>query len=258
MSYAEEVNRFWGKESVREQAFTDIWSNEINNVFADVANYYDRVNRVASLGLIGWFRRSFISMMDVKPGQKVLDVCAGTNAVGIALLEKEPGLEVNAVDRSEDMQRVGQEQAKAKGFHIDSTITDVHTLPFPDNHFDVVTIQFASRHVKLIELFKEIKRVLKPGGHFYHSDMLRPGNKFVAKSYFAYLTACVSFVAWMFKSNKYALGCKKYFVDALKMFYSPEEMSQLLYDLGFTDVVSKSQLGGVVGSHKAKKPEASE
>ena len=256
--YIEEVERFGGRESVREQAFTNIWSNEINNVFADVANYYDRVNRVASLGLIGWFRSSFISMIDVKPEQKVLDVCAGTNAVGIALLKKQPNLNVNAVDRSEDMQRVGQEQAKALGFNIDSTITDVHTLPFPDNHFDVVTIQFASRHLKLIPLIKEIKRVLKPGGHFYHSDMLRPSNKLVEKSYFAYLTACVSVVAWLFKSNQYALGCKKYFVDALKMFYSPEEMSQLLYDLGFTEVSSKSLLGGVVGSHKAKKPEVSE
>ncbi|GMR19804.1 MAG: bifunctional demethylmenaquinone methyltransferase/2-methoxy-6-polyprenyl-1,4-benzoquinol methylase UbiE [Gammaproteobacteria bacterium] len=251
MSYAEKINKFGGRESVREQAFANIWSNEINNVFADVANYYDRVNRVASLGLIDWFRNSFISTIEVKPEQRVLDVCAGTNAVGIALLQKQPSLKVHAVDRSEEMQRVGQEQANARGFHIDSTITDVHTLPFPDNYFDVVTIQFASRHLKLIPVIKEIKRVLKPGGHFYHSDMLRPSNRLVEKAYFAYLTACVSVVAWAFKSNKYALGCKKYFVDALRMFYSPEEMTQLLYDLGFTAVSSKSLLGGVVGSHKA-------
>lgn len=251
MSYAEEVNKFRGRESIREEAFANIWSNEINGVFADVAGYYDRVNRIASLGLIDWFRKSFISTIDVKPEQRVLDVCAGTNAVGIALLQKQPSLEVYAVDRSEEMQRVGQENAKALGFHINSTITDVHTLPFPDNHFDVVTIQFASRHLKLIPLIKEIKRVLKPGGAFYHSDMLRPSNKLVEKAYFAYLTACVSVVAWVFNSNKYALGCKKYFVDALKMFYSPEEMTQLLYDQGFAAVSSKSLLGGVVGSHKA-------
>lgn len=251
MSYVEELNKFAGRESVREQAFANIRSNEINGVFADVAGYYDRVNSVASLGLIGWFRKSFISSIEVKPEQRVLDVCAGTNAVGIALLQKEPSLKIHAVDRSEEMQRVGQERAKARGFHIDSTITDVHTLPFPDNHFDVVTIQFASRHLKLITLIKEIKRVLKPGGHFYHSDMLRPGNRLVEEAYFVYLTACVSVVAWVFKSNQYALGCKKYFVDALRMFYSPEEMTQLLYDQGFATVSSKSLLGGVVGSHKA-------
>ncbi|HEC12480.1 MAG TPA: methyltransferase domain-containing protein [Acidiferrobacteraceae bacterium] len=251
MEHVSELDKFSGREIAREQAFSEIWSKEINNVFADVAYYYDRVNRAASLGMIDWFRRSFVSTIDLKPKQRVLDVCAGTNAVGIALLKKQPDLEVYAVDRSAEMQSVGQENAKARGFHIDSTITDVHTLPFPDNYFDVVTIQFASRHLRLIEVIREIKRVLKPGGHFYHSDMLRPSNKIVAKAYFAYLTACVSVVAWMFKSNQYALGCKKYFVDALKMFYSPEEMSQLLFDQGFTTVTSKSLLGGVVGSHKA-------
>jgi len=252
MSQAEEINsKFSGREIAREQAFGGIWLSEINEVFADVATYYDRVNRVASLGLIDWFRRSFISTIEVKPQQRVLDVCAGTNAVGIALLKKQPSLEVYAVDRSLEMQRVGQEQANAHGFCIDSTITDVHALPFPDNHFDIVTIQFASRHLRLITLIGEIRRVLKPGGHFYHSDMLRPSNKLLEKAYFIYLTACVSAVAWMFRSNKYALGCKKYFVDALKMFYSPEEMTQLLYEQGFTTVSDTSLLGGVVGSHKA-------
>lgn len=252
MSPPEELTAFWGRETARAQAFSNIWENEINNVFADVANYYDRVNHVASLGLINWFRRSFISTIDVKPQQKVLDVCAGTNAIGLALLQKEPGLEVYAVDRSADMQRVGQENAKAQGFHIDSTISDVHVLPYPDNHFDVVTLQFASRHLRLITVLKEVKRVLKPGGHFYHSDMLRPGNKLLEKAYFTYLTACVSIVAWIYNSNKYALGCKKYFVDALKLFYSPEEMTQLLYDQGFSAVSSKPLLGGVVGFHKAE------
>ncbi len=251
MPYAEKIDKFRHRESIREQAFSSIWSNEINNVFVDVASYYDRVNRVASLGLIDWFRKSFISTIEVKPQQRVLDVCAGTNAVGIALLKKQPSLKVYAVDRSKEMQRVGREQAKLLGFHIDSTITDVHTLPFPDNHFDVVTIQFASRHLKLITVIKEIKRVLKPGGHFYHSDMLRPSNRLLEKAYFAYLTACVLVVAWVFKSNRYAMGCKKYFVDALKMFYSSDDMTQLLYDQGFTIVTSQSLLGGVVGSHKA-------
>ncbi|GMR07922.1 MAG: bifunctional demethylmenaquinone methyltransferase/2-methoxy-6-polyprenyl-1,4-benzoquinol methylase UbiE [Gammaproteobacteria bacterium] len=251
MSYAEEINKFGGRELIREQAFANIWSNEINEVFANVASYYDSVNRVASLGLIGWFRKSFISTIEVKPQQRVLDVCAGTNAVGIALLQKQSSLKVHAVDRSEEMQRIGQKNANAQGLHIESTITDVHTLPFPDNYFDVVTIQFASRHLKLITVIKEIKRVLKPGGHFYHCDMLRPSNKLVEKAYFSYLTACVSIVAWAFKSNKYALGCKKYFVDALRMFYSPEEMTQLLYEQGFVTVSSKPLLGGVVGCHKA-------
>lgn len=253
MSQAEEVTKFWIKETARAKAFADIWENQINAVFVDVATYYDKVNQVASLGLINWFRNSFISMIELQPQYRVLDVCAGTNAVGIALLKKHPDLQVFAVDRSAEMQGVGQENARQLGLHIDSTITDVHRLPYPDNHFDVVTLSFASRHLKLITVIDEIRRVLKPGGHFYHNDMLRPGNRFVEKAYLGYLNACVSFVAWKFNSDKHAKGCKNYFVEAIRLFYSPEELTQLLYEQGFVSVSSKPLLGGVVCAHKAVK-----
>ncbi len=241
------------KENSRKDSFNHIWNEELNEVFADVADYYDSANYVASLGLWGLFRNSFISTIELESGQKVLDVCAGTNAVGIAMMEKQPDIQVNAIDRSEDMQRVGRERAEKKGFHIDSTIGDVHHLPFPDNHFDVVTLQFASRHLQIITVFEEIKRVLKPGGHFYHSDMLRPKNKLVGKIHYAYLRLCLTATAWIFSSGSAALNCRKYFVNALSMFYSADELSALLEHLGFADVSSKTLLGGLLGFHKALK-----
>jgi ubiquinone/menaquinone biosynthesis C-methylase UbiE len=139
--------------------------------------------------------------VDIKPQQKVLDVCAGTNAIGVALLKREPTLDVHAMDRSAEMQAVGQENAKALGFTIKSTIGDVHTLPFPDNHFDVVTLQFASRHLRVREVFSEILRVLKPGGHFHHSDMLRPRNPIVKNLYYAYLRTCLNFTSLIVGSS---------------------------------------------------------
>ena len=51
------------------------------------------------------------------PGERVLDVCAGTSAIGIALLKREPTLEVHAIDRSAAMQEVGRQRADALGFH---------------------------------------------------------------------------------------------------------------------------------------------
>jgi len=242
------------REQAREQRFSEIWTQDLDDVFADVARYYDRANHVASLGLWNWFLDTFMSIIDVKPGAVVLDVCAGTNAVGIALLKREPTLQVQAIDRSAEMQAVGRQRAAALDFDIGSIIDDVHTLPFPDNSFDIVTLQWASRHLRVMEVFKEIHRVLKPGGHFYHCDMLRPANRTVESLYYSYLRFCLAFTGFVFRSSTAALNCKKYFINALSMFYSADELSALLQELGYTDVSHKSIFGGMIGCHRAAKP----
>lgn len=254
MANGEHAIPFSTREDNREQQFKQVWVEELDDVFADVARYYDRANHVASLGLWNWFRNRFISTIDVRSGQKMLDVCAGTNAIGIALLKKQPGLQVHAMDRSKAMQAVGQESARKFGMHIDSTIGDVHTLPFPDNHFDVVTLQYASRHLRIMDVCCEIRRVLKPGGHFYHCDMMRPTNKIVEWSYYVYLRFCLNFTALLFRSSTSAHGCKEYFINALRMFYSANEFSDLLRDAGFEEVSMQTLLVGMIGYHRATKP----
>jgi demethylmenaquinone methyltransferase/2-methoxy-6-polyprenyl-1,4-benzoquinol methylase len=244
------------REIAREARFNEVWSQELDRVFADVAPYYDQANYVASLGLWGLFRESFLDTIRVSAGQRVLDVCAGTNAIGIGLLEREPGLEVHAIDRSAPMQDVGRASAERKGFHIHSVIGDVHHLPFPDEHFDVVTLQFASRHLRVHRVFSEIRRVLKPGGHFYHCDMLRPANPIVEGLYYTYLRFCLTFTAVVFGSGESALNCRKYFIDALQMFYSAEELSTVLRDLGYRDVREKTILAGMMAFHRSAKPAA--
>jgi demethylmenaquinone methyltransferase/2-methoxy-6-polyprenyl-1,4-benzoquinol methylase len=244
------------RESIREERFNEVWSRQLNAVFADVAPYYDRANQVASLGLWNWFRDGFLDTIDVRPGYRVLDVCAGTNAIGIGLLEREPRLDVHAIDRSEAMQRVGRQRARAQGFHIDSVLGDVHHLPFPDNHFDIVTLQFASRHLRVKRVFTEILRVLKPGGRFHHCDMLRPANPLVETMYYTYLRFCLSFTAVVFNSGPAALNCRDYFIDALQMFYSPQELSTLLRDLGYKYVRVSTVFAGMLAFHTAVKPAA--
>ncbi len=242
------------RESLRQQRFADIWSSQLDDVFADVAPYYDRANDIAAFGFFGHFRKRFMSTITLQSGERVLDVCAGTNAVGIALLEREPTLEVHAMDRSAHMQAVGRQRAEARGFHITSKIGDVTRLPFPDNHFDVVTLQFASRHLMVREVFTEILRVLKPGGRFHHSDMLRPANPVVKQLYYAYLRLSLAVTSRAFGSGTAAHGCKQYFIDALELFYTPEELSVVLRELGFVDVTVHTVFFGMLGFHRGVKP----
>lgn len=241
------------RERARRDEFTPIWQDTLNAVFADVAPYYDVASDVASLGLCSRWRRHFTSWVDLCPGNKVLDVCAGTNGVGIALLTRQPKLEVFAIDRSAAMQEVGGQRARARGFHIESVIQDVHTLPFPDQSFDVVTLQFASRHLRVVDVFSEIWRVLRPGGSFYHCDMLNPENPLVKRLYGAYLKACVSSTALAFRSGSEAWSCRDYFVRGIELFYTEAELTRLLKRVGFDAVASKSAPGGIVAAHRATK-----
>ncbi|MEW7973172.1 MAG: class I SAM-dependent methyltransferase [Candidatus Thiodiazotropha endolucinida] len=244
---------FQNRENVRRQAFESIWESQIDAVFSDVAAVYDRANDFASLGILNGLRRRFIATIDVSPGQRVLDVCAGTNVIGIDLLKKEPNLDIYAVDRSDAMQKVGSDRAAQQGFDIKGHICDVHRLPFPDNHFDVVTLQYATRHLRVIDVFSEINRVLKPGGHFYHFDMLRPASKIIEEAYCLYLRGCLKTISWAIRVGPEARNCCDYFIDAIRLFYSTEELSRLLSELGFSDVIGKPLLGGTVAIHKACK-----
>jgi demethylmenaquinone methyltransferase / 2-methoxy-6-polyprenyl-1,4-benzoquinol methylase len=241
------------RESARTRAFESVWKHELDAVFADVARYYDRANVFATLGWLDYLRSRFLSTVAVKPNDKILDVCAGTNVIGIDLLRREPSLRIYAIDRSRAMQEAGREAARSHGFDINASIEDVHRLPFPDNSFDAVTLQWATRHLRVIEVFSEIHRVLKPGGYFYHCDMLRPANKLVENAYCLYLTVCVSLISRAFGSGAAALRCRRYFTEAIRMFYSTEELSKLMTELGYVDVVGKSVLFGTVGFHKARK-----
>ncbi len=242
------------REQIREERFRAVWNQQLDAVFADVAPYYDRANQVASLGLWQSFLRVFMSTVEVHPGERVLDVCAGTNAVGIALLQREPTLEVHAMDRSMEMQAVGKARAEARGLHIDGVIGDVHHLPFPDHTFDVVTLQYASRHLRVDRVFSEILRVLKPGGRFHHCDMLRPGNLLVERMYFLYLRMTLFFTGFWFRSSPAALECKRYFIRTLSMFYSAEELADVMRTTGFQDVSYRTILAGMIGCHRGVKP----
>jgi demethylmenaquinone methyltransferase/2-methoxy-6-polyprenyl-1,4-benzoquinol methylase len=152
------------------------------------------------------------------------------------------------------MQTVGQQRAAEFGVQVKSTIGDVHALPFPDNHFDIVTLQFASRHLRVREVFGEIRRVLKPGGRFYHSDLLRPRNPIVKKLYYGYLKGCLGITGLIVGSGQAAVQAKQYFMDALELFSTSEELSILLRELGYSEVRADTVFHGMIGFHRATKP----
>ncbi len=238
------------RENIREQKFKETWNGVLGDAFTDLSSYYDAANNVASLGMWNKWRKDFTSGIALTPGMRVLDVCAGTNAVSIQLLKKQPELRITTIDRSQAMQEVGEERIRRLGFEVESVISDVHKLPFPDNTFDTVILEAASRHLRLVEVFSEVLRVLKPGGSFHHCDMLKPSSKLLEQAYLTYLKASMFATGRIFRSKGNVWSCADYFIEAIREFYTPEELSRLMRYVGFVDVTDRSIFGGIVAFHE--------
>jgi demethylmenaquinone methyltransferase / 2-methoxy-6-polyprenyl-1,4-benzoquinol methylase len=248
------------KEAQRKEKLERFWESDIQSVFSDVAEQYDVANDFASFGTWRRVQSQFIQTIQLFDDAEVLDLCAGTNAVGIDLLSKNGTIKLTAADQSEAMQKTGAARAAKKGFSIKSVITNAHDLPFDDNHFDVVTLKAATRHLEVPVAFRQVFRVLKPGGRFFHCDLAKPKSRLLTAIYKAYWMTMLPLTAWVFfrggrffKSKKEGVGGSQYFVDAIDLFYTPEEMTAVLEATGFKNIKVKLLFGGTVAIHQAQK-----
>ena len=255
MSISEDLLK---REDLRSQLFGETWRTLIPEVFRDVPTYYDQGNAVASLGTCACWSSIFATAVHkhLPRSAKVLDVCSGTHDIPLKLLALDPTLDIHTVDGSAHMTAEGQRRARERDLKIDARVCDAHVLPFPDNSFDAVTLQFASRHLEIIRAFKEIHRVLKPGGIFCHNDMLRPASRIVEVPYLAYLRFSVWFTAKLFRSSAESMMCVGYFADAIRHFYKPRELDQLLNEIDFVGIENRDFLTGVMSYHISRKPTA--
>ena len=249
---------FLKREDLRSHLFRETWRNLIPEVFRDVPTYYDKGNAVASLGNCARWSNKFASAIHkhLPRGASVLDVCSGTHDIPLRLLALDPTLQIHAVDGSAHMLAEGQRRAGERNLTIDAHVCDAHGLPFPDNSFDAVTLQFASRHLEIIKAFKEIYRVLKPGGVFCHNDMLRPASRIVEIPYLVYLRFSVWFTAMIFGSSAQSKKCVGYFANAIRHFYTPRELELLLDEVGFAGIESCDFLTGALTYHISRKPKS--
>ena len=249
---------FLKKEDLRSHLFRETWRNLIPEVFRDVPTYYDKGNAVASLGNCSRWSNKFAAAIrrHLPPGASVLDVCSGTHDIPLRLFSLDPTLQVHAVDRSAHMTAEGQRRARERNLVIQARVCDAHVLPFPDNSFDAVTLQFASRHLQIIKAFKEIHRVLKPGGIFCHNDMLRPESRLLEIPYLVYLRFSVWFTALIFGSSAQSKKCVGYFANAIRHFYTPRELEALFNEVGFAGIETRGFLSGVMSYHISRKPKS--
>ena len=150
---------------------------DVAAMFDDVARRYDLTNDILSLGQDRRWRRDVIEAVDPRPGERVLDLAAGTGTSSQPFADR--GARVVPCDFSLGMLQVG----KQKHPWLPLTAGDATKLPFKDDTFDAVTISFGLRNVQDFDTaLREMHRVTRPGGrvviceHEGASDLGKDGN----------------------------------------------------------------------------------
>jgi demethylmenaquinone methyltransferase/2-methoxy-6-polyprenyl-1,4-benzoquinol methylase len=142
-------------------------AGKVQRVFTSVANKYDVMNDVMSMGIHRIWKEAMMDWLAPRLGQKLLDVAGGTGDISFKFLKRAGSGHATVLDITENMLTEGRKRAEANQMleSLDWVVGDAMALPFADNSFDVYTISFGIRNVtRPQEALNEAFRVLRPGG----------------------------------------------------------------------------------------------
>ena len=215
--------------------------DDVSKMFDDVANRYDFLNDLLSLGRTKAWRRAVTSIIAPKPGMKILDIAAGTGSSSRPLVDK--GAEVTALDFSRGMIEQGRKQNK----NINFVQGDALKLPFEDNSFEVTTISFGLRNTSSTEIaLKEALRVTKDGGRIVVAEFSHPVNPIFKKIYLNYLMKALPVIVKKISKNPDAYV---YLADSIRAWPDQAELASIMRDSGFKSVAWQDLTFGIVAVH---------
>ncbi|WP_345376120.1 bifunctional demethylmenaquinone methyltransferase/2-methoxy-6-polyprenyl-1,4-benzoquinol methylase UbiE [Frondihabitans cladoniiphilus] len=220
--------------------------NEVASMFDGVAAHYDVTNDILSAGNAKLWRIATVKAIDAKPGERVLDIAAGTGTSSAAIAKS--GAEVVALDFSAGMVEVGRKRQPA----IEFIVGDAEKLPFGDDEFDAVTISFGLRNVnKPKTALAEMFRVLKPGGRLVICEFSTPPMAGLRFGYQAYLKHVLPAISKITSSNSPAYS---YLAESIEKWPEQQVLSQWIRGAGFTRVAHRNLTAGIVALHRGRKP----
>ena len=233
----------FGYQSVNEEDK----ARRVRGVFDSVASRYDLMNDLMSAGLHRAWKAYTVMVANVQPGQRVLDIAGGTGDLALAFANKVgPKGQVVHTDSNEAMLRTGRDRLLDAGVILPTTVCDAEKLPFPDSHFDLVSVAFGLRNMTHKDAaLREMARVLKPGGKLLvleFSQVAKPLRKAYDVYSFSVLPRLGRLVAG--DADSY-----RYLAESIRMHPNQQELKALMKSNGFGHVDFHNMAGGVVALH---------
>lgn len=218
-------------------------------MFTTVANTYDLINKVLTLGFDDVWR--LICAKECASSSFIVDLCCGTGALSKPLARLIPKAYVIGIDFSNAMLKKAKTKVKPHALHTSFILADVAQLPFRDKCLDRVCTSFSLRNLlyknpNAITYLKEILRILRDEGRFVCIETSQPKRRLLRALYHLYLQKIVPLLGWLISRQK---GAYKYLGLSAKNFPEAEEIKTVLLKAGFRKVSFKRLTFGIVALH---------
>jgi len=226
----------------------------VYKMFQSIAPKYDLMNKLMSFGLDSYWRRFVANKAELKSGDKVLDIGAGTGRLSLELAKSVGKGSVVCMDISENMLEKAAEDLKGQKYYdlLEFKVGNAMDIPFNNDEFEVITSAWLLRNVKDISTtLTEMKRVVKPGGKVISLDLGKPKSKLFKKIYDLYLYKFIPFLGRLVYGQK---GPYDYLPESLKTYPAQDELAKIYEDVGFVNVRYHELTGGVIVVHMGEKP----
>jgi demethylmenaquinone methyltransferase/2-methoxy-6-polyprenyl-1,4-benzoquinol methylase len=212
----------------------------LRNIFDSTAADYDRIEAMLAWGTGSGYRRDALIRGGLQAGMKVLDVGVGTGLVAAqaCVLTGNAAL-VTGVDPSPGMMAA----SKLPGTMV-LIEGRAESLPFPDNHFDFLSMGYALRHISDLSVaFAEFERVLKPGGRLCLLEITRPQSRFGRWLLKSYIRGVIPLLTRFVSRQKDTATIWRYFWDSIEACVPPEQVVATLNAVALTQVRRHLELG---------------
>ena len=228
-------------------------AGRVQGVFSSVANKYDIMNDVMSVGIHRIWKDAMMDWLAPRAGQKLLDVAGGTGDISFRFLKRAGSGHATVLDLTEPMLVEGRKRAEAASLSdsLEWVVGDAMALPFEDNTFDVYTISFGIRNVTRPEkALEEAYRVLKPGGRLMVLEFSQIPNDMMQKVYDLYSFNVIPRMGQLIANDAESY---QYLVESIRKFPDQETFLGMVRDAGFENAKYRNLTMGIAALHSGWK-----